>query len=265
MSRTSTTAQSPAFGFCSNPKTGTLKDPDNVADARMYLAAVLVAQGKRDAANGVFEQLLVDRPDYQPDPLRVSLDAMDALIDSRTRLRDRLAQMQVETVRKEQEVKARLDAERQKAASRLSMLEKLASEEVVVQHNSRALALLPFGTGQFQNGQEGFGWFFLVGESILAVASGVGAIVSYDNQAQAKDAFQQGLVETARAYQLRALQASIVGDLIAGGFFVDALAGIVQAEVAFVPERTYVRKRAVPQLSFRPFLGPSGVGVAGTF
>lgn len=247
-----------------DPSAGGLKDPDSVADARMYLAAVLIAQGKRDPAGAVLEQLLINKPDYQPDPLRVSLDAINALIDSRTRLHDRLAQMQVETVRKEQEVKAKLDAERQKAAYRLSMLEKLASEQVIVERHSRWLALLPLGFGQFQNGQAGWGWALLAGESMLAIGSGVAAAVSYYDQAQARDAFQQGL-NTANAYQERALQAAIVGDVLAGGFFLTAAAGVVQAEVAFVPERAYVQKRAVPQLSLRPLLGPMGFGIAGSF
>ncbi|MDP9035481.1 MAG: hypothetical protein M3O50_11795 [Myxococcota bacterium] len=248
-----------------DPKTGTLKDPDSIADARMYLAAVLLAQGKKDEASAIFEQLLIDKPDYQADPLRVSLEGIDALIDSRTRLHDRLAQMQVETVRKEQEVKARLDAERQKAAARVSMLEKLAAEEVVVERNSRLLALLPFGAGQFQNGQEAWGWTFLMGESVLALASGVGLAVSYYDQSLARDAFRQANLDAANTYQARAQQGAIVGDLLAAGFWVSALAGIIQAELAFVPERSYVRKRDVPQLSLQPLFGPESFGVGARF
>src|SRR5262249_55899672 len=44
-------------------------DPDSLADARMYLGAVLLAEGRRNEADAVFEQLLLDKPDYQPDPL----------------------------------------------------------------------------------------------------------------------------------------------------------------------------------------------------
>ncbi|HTQ42910.1 MAG TPA: hypothetical protein VMI75_09175, partial [Polyangiaceae bacterium] len=89
-------------------KTGTLVDPDKVADARMYLAATLIAVKKTEEANGLLEQLLTDRPDYQPDPLRVSLEAIDALTDARTRIRDKLAALQAEKVRKAQEEKAKI-------------------------------------------------------------------------------------------------------------------------------------------------------------
>ena len=145
-----------------DPQTGPLKDdPDDVADARMYLGAVLVAQGKKDPAAEIFEQLLLDRPDYQPDPLRVSLQAIDALIDARTRLRDRLEAIQAEKVRKAQEEKAKIEASRQQAAERLALLEKLAAEEIVVDRNSRWIALLPFGVGQFQDRQPALAWMFL--------------------------------------------------------------------------------------------------------
>ena len=75
-----------------DPHAGTLKDADNIADARMYLGATLLAQGKKADAEAVFEQLLRDKPDYQPDSLRVTLQAIDALIDVRSRMREELAQ-----------------------------------------------------------------------------------------------------------------------------------------------------------------------------
>jgi len=37
--------------------------------------------------------------------------------------------------------------------------------------NSMAVSFLPFGAGQFQNGQRGKGWFFLTSESVLAGVS----------------------------------------------------------------------------------------------
>ena len=83
-----------------DPATGAIKDSDNLADARMYLGAVLVAQGRPTDADAQFEQLLLDKPDYQPDPLRVALPAIDAFIDTRTRVREKLAAMQAESVRR---------------------------------------------------------------------------------------------------------------------------------------------------------------------
>ncbi len=167
-----------------DPLTGSLKDPDSVADARMYLGATLVAEKKPDEAATVFATLLSDKPDYQPDALRVSLDAIDAFTDARAKNRDKLAAIQADRVRKAQDDKARAEAERQRQVARLAMLEKLASTEVVTTQNSRLIALIPFGAGQFQNGQTGLAWTLLVSEGLLAVGSGIGAAVSYYNIGQ---------------------------------------------------------------------------------
>ncbi len=246
-------------------KKSPLKDPDSIADARMYLGAVLLAEGRKDDAGRVFEQLLLDKPDYQPDPLRVSLDATDALIDARSRLRDRLAALQAEQVRKVQEEKARVEAERQKAASRLAMLEKLASTESVIDRHSRWLALVPFGVGQFQNGQETLGWVFLSTEVLAAAASCGGAGVSIYEQLQANAAVQRHDILEASSYEQRAQFAAIVADGFGAAFMAVAIGGIVHAQLTFVPERRETRKREIPPLALEPMIGPGVLGIGGRF
>ena len=256
-----------------DPATGTLRDPDTVADARMYLGASLLAEGKKADAAAVFEQLLRDKPDYQPDPLRVTLQATDALIDARSRLREELAATMAEKVRQAQEDKARLEADRQKAAQRLAMLEKLASEETVVERHSRWLALVPFGVGQIQNGQTGLGIGFLVVESLAAVGSVVGQGFLLYNENQTNDAVRTGNA-TAAGYHARAQDAYVAGTLFTAGFALVAIAGIIHAEATFVPAHTEVRRRPLPELSIAPTILPlagresgSGamLGLKGTF
>jgi tetratricopeptide (TPR) repeat protein len=247
-----------------DPKTGTLKDADSIADARMYLGAVLLAEGKKPEAAGVFEQLLSDKPDYQADSLRVALEAIDALIDARSRLREKLAAIQAERVHQEQEERAKVESEKQKAARHLATLEKLAAEELVIERNSRWKALIPFGVGQFQNGQDTLGWLFLTSESVMAVGSFVGAGLTLYYETQAND-LNLHHDPTALAYNQRAITASLVGDLFAAGFFAVAAGGIVHAELTFVPERVQVQKRALPPLSLAPMVGPTGLGILGRF
>jgi tetratricopeptide (TPR) repeat protein len=251
-----------------DPITGSLKEPDNVADARMYLGASLLAQGKKAEAEVVFEQLLRDKPDYQPDSLRVTLQATDALIDARSRMRQELAAILAEKVRQAQEAKAKVDAETQRATLRLAMLEQLAGEETVVQRNSRWIAAVPFGVGQFQNGQTTLGYIFLTTESILAVGSAVSGVVTFFNELQVDDAVARNDQQTASEYRAYARDGFIVGDVLAAGFALAAIAGIVHAEATFVPEqRLEVRKRPIPPLSFAPSLLPAprepGEGQAG--
>jgi hypothetical protein len=246
-------------------KNNPLTDPDSIADARMYLGAVLVAEGKKDEAGRVFEQLVLDKPDYEPDSLRVTLDAINAFIDARTRLRDRLAALQAEQVRKLQEQRAKEQEERMKAATRLALLEKLASTEVVTERHSRLLALLPFGVGQFQNGQETLGWVFLSSETILGVTSIGGVAIALSEQVQANDAFARRDLPEAISFERRAQIAAIVADWFAAGFFAAAVGGIVHAQLTFVPERVQTRKREIPPVSLVPFAGPGIVGVSGRF
>jgi hypothetical protein len=248
-----------------DPATGDLKDPDNIADARMYLAAILVEQGKRAEAGDVFDKLLLDKPDYAADPLRVSIEATNALIDARTRLHDTLARLQSERVQREQADKAKAELARQQAALRLAMLEKLAGEERLVDRNSRWLAALPFGAGQFQNGQDGAGWVLLSTEALLLVSSGVAAAVSIYDQAQSNDALLRQDNAAARVYNENARTAAYVDAALAGGFLLTAIGGVVHAQLTFVPERVTVRKRDLPRLSLAPFVGPTGIGVMGQF
>jgi hypothetical protein len=227
-----------------DPKIGTLKDPDRVADARMYLGAVLLAEGRRPDALGVFQRLLLDKEDYQPDPLRVPLEALDALIDVRSQIRETVRALQVERARHQQDEQAKLDAERQRAAARVAVLEKLAGEEIVIERSSRLIALLPLGVGQFQNRQDTLGWAFLVSESLLAAGSAISAGLTLYNEANANGSLQQGDTLRANGYEGRAK-------------------GDWAADAAF--EHVQVRRRVLPSLSLAPAVGPGGVGVIGRF
>jgi TM2 domain-containing membrane protein YozV len=248
-----------------DPATSELKDPDSIADARMYLAAVLLAEKKSDEAASTLEDLLIERPDYQPDPLRVSLDAVDAFTDAKARLRDKLNAMQSEKVRKAQEEKAKLEIEHQKQVLRLAMLEKLATTEVVVERHSRWLSLVPFGVGQFQNGQTAEGWLFLTLEGMLTVGTVVAAGYAYAYEEQAWKYHQQGNSTAQSAYSSAAHWAAITDDVLAGGLALTALGGIVHAEATYVPEKVQMRKREIPPLSLTPIVGPTGIGVLGRF
>jgi hypothetical protein len=248
-----------------DPKTSTLKDPDAIADARMYLGAVLLAEKKNEEAATVFDSLVIDRQSYEPDPLRVNLEAIDAFTDAKARNREKVAAMQAEQVRLAQEEKAKLENERQKQATRLAMLEKMASTELVIERHSRWLALVPFGAGQFQNGQTADGWLFLVGEGLLASATAVASGLSVYYEEKGFTASQQKDAGTATAYTHAAHWAGITDEVIAGGLVMAMVGGIIHAQATFVPERVEVRTRALPPLSLTPIIGPAGIGIIGRF
>jgi hypothetical protein len=248
-----------------DPSTGTLKDADGIADARMYLAAVLLAQKRNEEAAVVLDELVLHNRDYTPDPLRVSLEAIDAFTDAQARNKDKLNQQKVDEVRRAQEEKDRLDREHRKQELRLAMLEKLASTEVVIERHSRWLALVPFGVGQFQNGQTADGWLFLVGEGLLAAGTFVAAGFSFYYESKAVSAEASHDTSQGSAYTNLAHWSAVTDDALVGGLVLTMLAGVIHAQATFVPERLELRKREIPAVSVRPFVGPTGIGVAGQF
>ncbi|MGH7293658.1 MAG: hypothetical protein ACRELB_01935, partial [Polyangiaceae bacterium] len=231
----------------------------------MYLGAVLLSEKKDEEAARTFEQLISDKPTYTPDPLRVTLEAQDAFIDAKTRMRDKLAAMEAARIREAQAAQAKLDQEKQRQARRLAMLEELASTETIIEHHSRWIALVPFGAGQFQNGQSTEGWLFLIGEGLLAGGSVVATGFSAYYAVRAGQDYRAQSFTTSNAYSAASRIAAYTGNVLAGGLVLAAIGGVIHAEATFVPETVEKRKRALPQLSLRPIVGPTGVGLAGTF
>jgi hypothetical protein len=169
-----------------------------------------------------------------------------------------------ERVRREQEEKAKADLARQKEALRLALLERLASEEVVIERNSRWKALIPFGVGQFQNRQDGLGWFLLASETALLVGSVVAGGLSFYYDTQANSALRDN-TGLAPGYNDYANKAYLTANVLGGLFAATAIAGVVQAQITFVPEWPTVRKRQLPQLSLHPIVSPTFMGLQGQF
>jgi hypothetical protein len=251
-----------------NVKPGAPKDPDRIADVRMVLAAVFLAEGKKDEAEALLETLLLEKPDYQADPLRVSLQALDALVDARHRLADKLLAMQNRMVKEAQKA----EAEKEQAATRLETMRRLASERIVVERHSRLEAALPFGVGQFQNRQTSLGVAFLAGESLLLVGSSIGFGLTLYNESLAYQALQQH-AGTAQGYQARAEEAAVVGNIFAAGLAISVVGGIVQAQIAFVPQHVHLEHRPLPPsvasaaspVSIAPVISPGAIGLVGRF
>lgn len=249
-------------------KPGVTKDPDRIADVRMTLATVLLAEGKKDEAGALLETLLFDKPDYEPDPLRVPLPALDALVDARHRLSDKVVALQNKMVQEAREHEAKAE----RAAARLATLRRLATERIVVERHSRFEALLPLGVGQFQNRQAALGVAFLVGESVLAVGSAIGFGLTLYNQSLAVEARRQNST-TATGYQDRAVVAAEVGNIFTVGLAATTVVGILQAQIAFVPQHVHIERRPLPAsagaaikgVSIAPVVGPGAIGLVGRF
>lgn len=236
--------------------TGGVHDPTLLDDSRMYVGAILYARGKTQEAAQIFEKLLLDRPEYEPDPLRFPQDVINFFIDTRQKSRDKINEAKIEKARQEQLERERERAEKEREQRRLALLEKMASEEVEIERHSRLFALLPFGAGQFQNGQKALGWIFLGTETALALATTATFGVYRIQLTNSADAYNQGQRTQSIGWHDLAVTTRTWNLALFGAFAATAVAGIVHAELTFVPERTVVKRRPIPQVSLAPIVAP---------
>jgi hypothetical protein len=128
--------------------------------------------------------------------------------------------------------------------------------------------MLPFGVGQFQNGQDALGYTLLVVEGALSVTS----IASYMVRAGliADSLSVPGPIDVPK-FQSQVNTARDVNHYATGALAVVALAGMIHAQATFVPEvqETRLRPLPPPPPSVVPKVGagPAGffLGVSGRF
>lgn len=248
------------FRVLLDPKSG-LKERSLVSQARMYLGASLLEQGKKDEAKEILEQLVLDDPTFDPDPLSFPGEAINTFIDIRSSLLEQIRNAQQTAARLAAERRAREEAERERQRIWFEKVKEQAAEEKITVRHSRLVASLPFGIGQFQNGQPVLGWIF-AGTEVAAIA---GTAVTYGMYLYARgrendelrrpggDANQLVPQYHQRAEDLRVANLSFVG-----GFLTIAAVGIVQSHIAFVPESAEKKRRELPPLglSTRLPMGP---------
>ncbi|MGH7285864.1 MAG: hypothetical protein ACRELY_30465 [Polyangiaceae bacterium] len=271
-----------------DPQNGTIHDPVLVNQAYMYWGAVMVALDKKDKAGKIFEQLLQRDSHFEPDPLSFPTAVLDVFTDTRNRIRDQLNAQALDAQKRAEEKKRREEEAKRREAARVALLEQLATRETTIEHHSRWIALMPFGAGQFQNGQTGLGWFFLGSESVLAVTAGVAATVSLAKSQQAQDIYHdnptltsnQSVTAPANEDRNEAITWRWVNLASAGAFVLTAAIGIAQANVKFQRDIVTVRQRPLPpaakpsakidwHLSVTPLVTEHAnggtLGVSGTF
>ena len=239
-----------------------LKDPDKVADARMYLGAVLVAEGRTEEASTVFETLLERSRTTIPTNCGYSSRRSTRLSTSRrgsSRARKDSARGSAEETGGTGKGRAR------------------AAEDSAPSGDAReAGQRRARGRTQFALARPRAVWGRAIPEWPRRL--GVGFSVERDAAGRWKcrrgsrlhlrkrpgrefDAWILSQVATARAYRTSAYNAAIGGDVLAGGFFLTAIIGALQAELTFVPGIVHVRRRELPRLS----LSLSGLGISGEF
>ena len=243
-----------------DPKTG-LKELSLLSQARMYLGAVLLAQGKRDPAVEVFEKMILEDPAFEPDPLSFPGDVINTFYDVRAQLQEKIRQAAQTSARLEAERRAKAEEERRKQEAWLAKIKQMATEEKITVKNNRLVAYLPFGVGQFQNGDPVLGWTFLVTEAALVAGTGITTAMYAYHRGRAEDLASTLDLRTAQLYQDRADNIRTVNLSFVGAFAALAVIGVVQANLAYVPETVETKKRELPPVSrITPMLTPVARG-----
>ncbi len=163
-------------------------DIDQRIDAYRYLGLSLYYLKNLEQSQSVFEKLLFLKPDYELDPVETPQEAISFLDKIKKELQTQLIERQKileEERKKEEEKKKKINA---------------ISTEYEFQINSRFVALLPFGIGQYQNDDDVMGTTFLASEFITSAIS-VFAFIQVESLRQSDGKFSPIQFEQAQVYQ----------------------------------------------------------------
>jgi hypothetical protein len=240
-----------------------ISDPDLVERARALDAASLIALGKDrlPEADAQIERILRQNPQYAPSPAMFPQEVIDRFTMVRGRLRTELEAILAEREREER--KKRGDAQKAREAEEkwIAELTKLASEQTIVEKNSRWIAFVPFGAGQFQNESVGLGVLFAVSEGLLGGASlATVAIINGFASTNTSQKSPGNLPVSTDALNSNIRIATTVNRITFVGWAALTIAGVIQAQVAFVPQRVTIKKRPIPP---RPTISPVAAPVPG--
>lgn len=226
-----------------------------VTTARKYHAACLYAQRQEVEAREVLTQMLRDDPDARVDQ---PFDSGFVLFFAQV-LHD--MQDEIEQIRTTR-VLSRRDVEARRVAREL-LLRSLAATESRIDDVPRILTFIPFGAGQFANGQNALGIFFAVTQGLLTATCVTtflvhGSIYPYHPGVPSGRYAGDEFATAQLAYGLE------LANWVSAGLLVGAvIAGVAQANIAWQPTRRIAPvQRPLPHelQNFRLMAGPLGDG-----
>lgn len=262
-----------------------LDSEGDVVQAHRMLGVAHLFENQPDEAKREFRKLLELRPDYHFDPLLDPPRVVEFFNGVRREEEREIVALEAARKKRDADLAAR---RQQEADARCAAQARL----VIQKNNSYAVNYVPFGAGQFQNGERGKGWAFFGVEAALGAVS-LGAFVtnfavfgashqrrcldpmttgSGDTTGMARNCMNIDHSEEDLSRNLLRLQ------LVSGGlFFVTAAWGIIDALQNFKPavstdtEPPKGGAATTPGTAARLRVGPlqvprgSGLGVAWTF
>jgi hypothetical protein len=226
------------------------RTPDQI-EAYRILGLSRFFQGRSEDARIAFINLLSLDPDFQLDPFYVPPQAVAFFERVRTdnqallqpiRERRRAAQ---EALRQEEEARARLLSQGQ-------VPPQVIREQVV--KPSAAVALLPFGVGQFQNGDTTLGVALAISEAVAAVAS-VTCWVWVESQRSSSGYYPSSVYNTAVTVRDVQVATGIAFFVLWAGGAVEAVLNLKPPTVVRIPESPASETRPGVHASVAPIPG----------
>ena len=215
-------------------------------EARKYLGATYLFLGKDGDAREQFRLLLEEDPDYDIDPVAFPEAVVETFQEVQAEVTVELAQKEALDAARQQRERASELEELIQQQQRIQALEELAATETTEKLNSRWIAALPWGIGQFQNENRKLGIMFAVTESAFLAAS-IATFIGHNSLRDENPAPS----EIARAQRVE--KALRIGNWVSVGALVSFyIAGVIEAEVRFKPVIRSTRKRELPEELQRP-------------
>jgi hypothetical protein len=238
-----------------------LKDPAIIETARVYQATCYIGLGQPDLADEPLRQAIRKNPDMRrPDSLLFPQRVIDRWISVKDSLVGELRAAEQEAIEKaKREAAERLKGDNERWAQML-MWERLARQEIVVVKNRRWIAAVPFGVGQFQNGDEALGWIFFGTEAALGLTALTSLGVHTHLQTEVDAARERG-ASAGEDVNQRLSDWHLALELSTYGLLAVAALGIAESQLSFVPEVRTVRERPLPKAPPSKGLPPASVVV----
>lgn len=235
-----------------------LHEPNAIERARAYYAACLIALGRAEEADAEIEKIIRNNPVYSPDPVAFPGKVVDRFFEIKSRLKGEIEASF--RARAAAELAAKAKTEKQQREY-MDTLQRLASQERVVVRHSRWIAMIPFGAGQFQNGQDGLGYGLFLAESALLLSTVISDVI-HDNLVAGYQAGKDDFED----YDSQRILARNINNYSFSALGVVALAGIIHAQATFVPETVEIRTRPIPPPPPSPAVAPKvGASPSGFF
>jgi hypothetical protein len=221
---------------------------ETIEEGRVYYSACLLALGRNHEAEDQMSAAIdKNRQMSSPDPVIFPSQVLDLFFKVRRRFLDKIQEEQEKEKERAEAEKKRREEQQRREAARVAELERLARQEFLVHENRRWIAAVPFGVGQFQNGDDTLGTVFLATETLLLATTVTAVSIELDTHAQAG-----GERVDSRPFNEQLKVAHVVELAAGAAFFLTSGLGVLEAQLNFVPEqrlRARARKSPVPPAS----------------